>query len=103
MSSTFFIPSHSPSRVRPPASPQRPLDRIGDLLLRAGEKVRRGVVIEEELHQARRLLESLPLTTDEFGLACNRLVNAFRYAKSGESGAANWELVTLRKSLFRAA
>lgn len=36
--------------------------------------------------QAREILESLPLTTEEFGVALNRLDNAQRYLLSGERG-----------------
>src|SRR5262245_35872833 len=46
-------------------------------------------------------LETLPLSTDEFTAAKNRLRNANRYMNSGEYGAANWELRTLRLSLLR--
>ena len=35
-------------------------------------------------------------STDEFGLACNRLKNARRYLIAREVGGARWELNTLR-------
>ena len=38
------------------------------------------------------LLESLPLSTSEFGLATTRLNNARRYLESSERGAARYEL-----------
>ncbi len=47
----------------------------------------------------RGLLESLPLSTDEFGLACTRLDNARRYLEFTEPGAARYELRLLASSL----
>jgi hypothetical protein len=49
--------------------------------------------------EARASLETLPLTTEEFSLAVNRLANAQRYLESGEHGAARWELLQLRRIL----
>lgn len=68
-------------------------------LLRAVQKSRRGLEIAPDIREASLLLESLPLTSDEFGLAANRLRNAHRYFTSGEFGAAAWELRTLRSTL----
>ncbi|NLS92120.1 MAG: hypothetical protein GXX96_08060 [Planctomycetaceae bacterium] len=52
-----------------------------------------------ELYELQVLLETLPLSTDQFGLACVRLQNAQRYLASQEQGAARWELNTLRQQL----
>ena len=49
--------------------------------------------------ELRLILESLPLNTDEFGVAGNRLRNAARYLKSGERGAACYELNLLSRNL----
>ena len=46
-----------------------------------------------------RLLEALPLSTEEFGLAGNRLRNSRRYLDSDEWGAAKYELLLLERSL----
>jgi hypothetical protein len=51
------------------------------------------------LEQLRLLLEALPLDTTEFALAVNRLANARHYLRSGEFGAAWYELRLLRRSL----
>ena len=67
----------------------------------ATRKMTRRLDIQDELDQARRLLESLPFSTEEYGLACNRLRNAGRFVKSGEYGAASWELKTLRSWVLR--
>ena len=48
-----------------------------------------------QLTEAAMLLESLPLSTSEFGLATNRLNNARRYMESNERGAARYELLLL--------
>ena len=46
----------------------------------------------DEIDNLRRIFESLPLNTAEFGLAKNRLRNARRYLSSDELGAARCEL-----------
>ena len=57
----------------------------------------------DELDDVRCLLESLPLTTGEYGVARNRLRNAHRYLKSQERGAARFELRLLAGSLRNGA
>ena len=52
-----------------------------------------------EVNQLQTLLETLPLGSDEFGIACNRLRNAQRYLQSNEAGAARWELNALASQL----
>lgn len=52
-----------------------------------------------ELDDLMIMLESLPLSTDEFGLAFNRLMNARGYLISCVCGAAIWELNALRRQL----
>jgi len=54
---------------------------------------------QELLIEAREFYESLPLTTDEFGYAVNRLHNAQQYASAGEHGAARFEVCLLHKRL----
>ena len=54
-----------------------------------------------EIAERQRLLEALPLSTEEFGLATNRLRNASRYLRSQERGAARYELKMLARSLGR--
>ena len=49
--------------------------------------------------QLRLWLEALQLDTADFSLAVNRLANAQCYLKSGEHGAARYELRLLRRSL----
>ncbi len=53
--------------------------------------------------QLRELVESLPLTTDEFARYVNRLTNAERYAAQGELGAAKFELQMFARQLSPAA
>jgi hypothetical protein len=52
-----------------------------------------------ELQHLAELLDALPLTTEEYGVARNRLRNASRYLRSGERGAAQYELGLLFGSL----
>ena len=52
-----------------------------------------------KLTEASALLESLPLSTTEFGVATNRLHSVFRYLESGECGAARYELRLLTRGL----
>ena len=61
--------------------------------LRGGEDVR------EKIAEIRQLLEAVPLSTSEFGLATVRLDNAERYLNYGEPGAARYELRLLAGSL----
>ncbi len=51
--------------------------------------------------ELKQLLEALPFSTAEFGLATNRLRNASRYLQSQERGAARYELKMLALSLGR--
>ena len=53
----------------------------------------------DHLETVRSLLESLPLSTGEYGIAQNRLRNAERYLRSQEHGAARFELQLLAGSL----
>jgi len=46
----------------------------------------------DDLQLAGSLLESLPLDTSQFALACGRLMNAERYLNADEPGAARFEL-----------
>ena len=55
----------------------------------------------QELDELHLLLECLPLTTEEFSVAANRLKNAHRYLTAQEVGAARWELNALRQQLRR--
>jgi hypothetical protein len=52
-----------------------------------------------DFDHVRHLLEALPLTTAEFGLAVNRLANARHYLESSEPGATRYELGLLLRSL----
>ena len=49
--------------------------------------------------QVQDVLEALPLPTDSFGTAVNRLRNARNYATQGELGAAKFELRQILKSV----
>ena len=46
------------------------------------------------------LLQTLPLPSDEYCVATNRVSNARRYFESAEAGAAKWELRMLRNQLL---
>jgi len=69
------------------------------LLGRLTQQLREGLSGDTELEDMRFLLETLPLTTEQFGLATNRIQNAYRYFKASERGAAKWELNALREQL----
>jgi hypothetical protein len=53
----------------------------------------------DDLQEVRDLLDSLPLASDEYATAFNRLRNAHRYLVSQERGAARYELQLLAGSL----
>jgi hypothetical protein len=69
---------------------------FSQIISRAIDKLRRKIDVEDELTKAQVLLETLPLSTEEFGIAASRMRNADRYLRSQEYGAANWELIALR-------
>jgi len=73
---------------------QELLDRLQELL--------HGALDELGTHQGwpkmRRVLEALPISTEAFGVAVNRLDNAEQYATTGELGAAEFELRQLLRS-----
>lgn len=70
-------------------------ETVQSVLLAFGE----GQDVGHQIVQALQLLESLPLSTSEFGLAVSRLRNAHRYLASDERGAAHYELRLLAGSL----
>ena len=51
---------------------------------------------DAEFARLSRLLEALPLSSEEFATAVNRLDNARHYLAAGEGGAARFELRLLR-------
>lgn len=55
--------------------------------------------VPNDVQDVRDLLDSLPLATDEYATALNRLRNAHRYLVSQERGAARYELRLLAGSL----
>ena len=54
---------------------------------------------EDAFVEVQLMLDALPLDTDEFASAGNRLRNACRYLKSEERGAACYELKLLSRNL----
>ena len=56
----------------------------------------------DDFAAVRSLLETLPLPTDQYGLACTRLQNAQHYLRYTEPGAAWYELRLLASSLKNA-
>jgi hypothetical protein len=53
------------------------------------------------LNAAELLLQTLPLASEPFGVAMNRIRNARRYLRSREVGAAHFELRLLASTLKR--
>jgi hypothetical protein len=58
-----------------------------------------GRIWVEGFEETRSLLETLPLTFDEFNLSRLRLKNALDFSQAGEFGAAAFELRLLRGRL----
>ncbi len=73
-------------------------DSVADML----RQLRATPLAAQDWDGLQQVLASLPMTTDEFGKAKNRLLNASRYAKTGEFGAAQFELRLLPTSMARA-
>lgn len=63
------------------------------------KKLGHGSAIGGEVNHLESFLETLPLKSDDFGIACNRLRNARRYLESNERGAARWEMNALANQL----
>lgn len=59
----------------------------------------RGSLTPEKVDEVLGMLETLPLSSYDFGIARNRLCNAQRYLSSNETGAAHWELRAMKQQL----
>ena len=55
--------------------------------------------VREELRFAHQLIDAMPLTTQAYGTAMNRLRNVQRYLDQCETGAAGYELRMLAGAL----
>lgn len=71
------------------------LSALASLVRRIG----RNVACNSDLSEIQSLLETLPLSSDDFGISCNRVSNARRYLSSHEWGAARWEIGMLASQL----
>ena len=84
-------------------APIRTLESVYDPVLAELEKlirlVRSGTTSTADFNDAFFLLETLPLTSDEFGIARLRLINAKRYRDAKENGASRWEIRTVMLQL----
>lgn len=63
------------------------------------QAVRQGESNDKLHERVRMTVSAIPLTTEEFALAKNRLGNARRYTSSSEHGAACFELRCIAASL----
>lgn len=72
------------------------MDRVVDLMV---QKTLAREFWPELYDRGRRVLEGLPLATDEFGLALQRLQNALEYSSHEDFGAAAYELRLVRGQL----
>ena len=70
-----------------------------NVLTRLAIKLGSDGAVDDGVDHLQSLLETLPLSSDDFGIACNRLGNARRYLESNERGAARWELNALASQL----
>ena len=84
------LPISSPTSIR------QEFCQVAD---RVEKSIRKGSSEFGELLHLADLLESLPLSTEEFNVAQNRVRNASRYLRSGERGAAQYELRMLFGSI----
>ena len=62
-------------------------------------QVNGGGSFEADFGDVMFLLETLPLASDEFGIARLRLLSAKRYRGANEIGAAAWEIRTVMQQL----
>ena len=75
------------------------VERIETLHVRLKRDTNPADTYEDAFAEVQLILDALPLNTDEFALAGNRLRNAARYLKSGDRGAACYELKLLSRNL----
>ena len=62
---------------------------------------KRRIELAPHLEKSQRLLETLPLTTEEYSLAVGRLRNSERYLEHRETGSACHELIALMRILVK--
>ena len=67
------------------------------------QQLGRGSTSSHTADELNAMLETLPISTDDFGIASNRIRNAQRYLASKEVGAARWELNAMRQQLHSRA
>jgi hypothetical protein len=89
----------SPTQISSPTTPDKIREYLHATVQSVLEKSIRGLDVYEQVLECRQLLECLPLSTGEFGLAVLRLQNAHRCLASDERGAAHFELRLLVGSL----
>ena len=70
-----------------------------DVLGKLSSQLNEGNAGDTELENLLALLQTLPLSADDFSRAATHLKNAHRYIRANESGAARWELQALRRHL----
>lgn len=76
-------------------STAEPIDVARELVRQFVEGIGRRPVAASELSRIEHKLDGVPLDSEEYGLAINRLRNARRYLNSAEFGAAKYELKLL--------
>ena len=75
--------------------------QIKAMIVTLQNRCKQGLPCELLLDSIYRVLESLPLSTDDYGRAVCHLSNCERYLKLGERGAAGYELRILAGGLVR--
>lgn len=100
------LPSLKPSTPSPapgPASVEQALHAFFESATELQRNLADASWSDESWIALQQILESLPLTTAEFGQALNELNNAHGYARHGELGAAQYELRMLQRRMQRFA
>lgn len=87
------------THANPNTNPDSVFRPVLTALGRLAQRLRNGQDANGEVEDQRDLLETLPLSTEEFGLAVSRLANAYRFLEANEAGAARWELNAVTASL----
>jgi hypothetical protein len=75
-------------------------ERLINVVERLLRDVANGVTDSPQYDNVKELLATVPLSTDEYAIASQRLSNACRYAAEGESGAARYELTLLMRNFI---
>ena len=82
-------------------APPNPIQRLLRTLSRAINSMECKIEVRDKLDEAARILKNLSLPSDQSNLTIDCLKRVDRFIRSGEYGAAQWELYSLSMICLR--